>query len=165
MFADGTYVTVLPWYLIPGRPYPVQIYLYACELYISSPEIGQRGAAESTRKKFKLKTFSHSTVSRSFRSFEEARKSSMENKFGAEIAASGTGRPMLIGAAAKNNIKNEAGNRPERRFPAVIDTFGRRKAMRGFLPNIPCGAKRSDIESVSNKFVEKWHKKTRRLLL
>ena len=79
--------------------------------------------------------------------------------------ASGTGSPTLIGSAAKNSIKNKAESQSRKHFPAVIDTLARREAMRGFFPKLPYGAIRSDIESVSIQFVEKWNKKTRRLLL
>ena len=164
-FADGTDVIVLPWYLIPGRPYPVQIYLYACELYCSNPTIGQRGAAKATREKFKLNTFSHSTVSRSFRSFERAQKQALENKFGEEATASGTESPKFISAASKSKTKNEEAAQPEKRFPATADTSTRRKSMGGFFPKYPDGAQRGEIESASIKFVGDWHEKNRRLLL
>ena len=164
-FADGTDVIVLPWFLIPGRPYPVQIYLYACELYCTSPTIGQRGAAEATRKKFRLNTFSHSTVSRSFRSFENARKQALESKFGEEATACGTESPELISAAAKAETKNEEAAQPEKCFPAAADTAKRREAMRGFFPKYLYGAQRGEIESASIQFVADWHEKNRRLLL
>jgi hypothetical protein len=163
-FADGTYVVLLPWFLIPGRPYPAQIYLYACELYSSNPDIGQRGVAKATRSKFKLSTFSHSTVSRSFRSFEEAKKRTLDSKFGEEVAICGTGLPMLIAAAPKT-VSKSAKVDSEKRFRSTVDTLTRREAMCGFFPKFISGAKRSEIESISIQFMEDWYKKNRRLLL
>jgi len=127
--------------------------------------MGQRGAAEATRMKFKLETFSHSTVSRSFRSFEQARKHSLEKKYGAEISALGAERPMLVDAAAKIDANEAKEGKPEKLFPMAIDTVNRREWMRGFFHEFPSVASRADIEKSSIRFVEKWHKKTGRLLL
>jgi len=156
---------VIPWFLIPGRPYPVQVYLFACELYSSVPEIGQRGAAKATRAKFKLDTFSHSTVSRSFKSFEKAHKLALEKRFGEEAKVFATEGPAPIRAAASTDIKAAEGARSERRFPSAADTAMRRGNMAKFFPKYHCGAKRSDIESTSSQFVKGWHEKTMRMLL
>ena len=163
-FADGTYVIVVPWFLVPGRPYPLQVYLFACSLYSSCPEMGQRGVAEATRAKFKLETFSHSTVSRSFRSFEEAREQALENKYGRDAGAFGEATP-LISAATKGVAKKDSGQQSEVRFRTVADTSLRRDGMRGFLPKFQRTSKTSDIEARSKRFSEIWHKNTRRLLL
>ena len=164
-FADGTEVTVIPWFLIPGRPYPLQTYMYACGLYGSNPEIGQRGAAEATRAKYELETFSHSTVCRSFKSFEQARERALERKFGEEIKAGGTEAPPLVGPATKAGGGKAGAPHPAGRFPSAADTAGRREGVARFLPKYPCNAKIGDIESISRGFVENWHKKNRVLLI
>jgi hypothetical protein len=41
-------VVILPEFLVPGRPYPVYVYLYGVDLYSNAPEKGQRWAAEET---------------------------------------------------------------------------------------------------------------------
>ena len=61
---------ILPEFLIPGRPYPVYVYLHAIALYSINPEMGQREAAERTRKHFGLATFSHTTLGRAIRKLE-----------------------------------------------------------------------------------------------
>jgi len=127
--------------------------------------MGQRGAAEATRRKFNLEAFSHSTVSRSFRSFEHARKHSLERRFGAEIAVNRAEYPMLIKAAAGAGVREGPGGRLKGRFPGVADTSERRAGMRGFFPVFPSGERRAAVEGPSIAFVEKWHRKTRRLLL
>jgi hypothetical protein len=164
-FAGGAHVTVIPWFLIPGRPYPIQVYLYACALYSANPEIGQRGAAKATREKFRLGKFSHSTVCRSFKSFEEARKQALEKKFGEEFTAFGPVPKNLVGAAAKARVKEGEAKVSERRFPTAAGTLARREAMRPFFPKFPCGAARAAVESASSVFAKGWHEKTRRLLL
>ena len=49
---------------MPGRPYPIYVYIYGIILYSTNLEMGQREAAEKTRKMFGLKTFSHTTLGR-----------------------------------------------------------------------------------------------------
>jgi hypothetical protein len=60
---------MIPGFLVPRRPYPVYVYLYAIDLYSSAPEKGQRWAAEETRKYFGLATFSHTTLGRALKAF------------------------------------------------------------------------------------------------
>ena len=162
---------MLPWYLIPGRPYPLQVYQFACSYYSSNPEIGQRGAAKATREKFNLKTFSHSTVCRSFKSFEQSRKAALEKRFGEEVKISGAEGLTVIRSALKAAVDEEPcpetdlKPRSKRRFPSVTDTASRREVMSEFLPKFQKGAKISDIEAAGRKFVKDWHEKTRRLLL
>ena len=165
MLENGEEVVLMPWFLIPGRPYPIQIYMYVCNLYITDPELGQRGAAKATREKFKLKKFSHSTVSRSFRSFEQCQKLVLKNRFGEELKAYGAETPKLINAPTKDDAKKEGKPCSQGRFASVADTLVRREGMAGFLPKFTRAAKRVEIESSSVRFVENWHKKTGRLLL
>jgi len=150
--------------LIPGRPYPVQVYLYACGLYCSEPAISQRTAAESTRKRFGLGTFSHSTVSRSFRSIENAVKQSLKNKFGEEGTVCCRESAKLIRTAVKIK-KNEESSQREKRFPKSADTAARREAMHGFFPNRLLAAKRRETEYICIEFMVDWHERVSRLLL
>ena len=161
-FADGSYVVVIAWFLIPGRPYPIQIYLHACALYSSVPDIGQRGAAEATRKKFKLAKFSHSTVSRSFKAFEQSRKHGLERRFGEEIGAS---IPNSVRPAAKAETTKAEKQKSTRSFPSPTAMTGRRKEMSVFLREVQSSSKTKEIEAASRRFVENWHKKIGRLLI
>jgi hypothetical protein len=61
---------IVPEFLIPGRPYPIYVYLHAIVLYSSNPTMGQRKAAEITRKRFGLETFSHTTLGRAMKKME-----------------------------------------------------------------------------------------------
>jgi len=164
-FTDGSYAVVIPWFLIPGRPYPVQVYLYACGIYSSDPNLGQRGAAEATRTKFKLEKFSHSTVSRSFKAFEQGRKQCLEVRFGEEVAVCGVESPRLSGVGAKNETNMDGTVGGARRFPSVRDTDARRKGMAGFLGKYLHALEELGAEAASRQFVGFWEKKSRRLLL
>jgi hypothetical protein len=140
------------------------VYLYASSLYSSNPEIGQRAAAEATRDKFKLEKFSHSTVCRSFRSFEQARKPALRKRFGEELKAVGADAPVLVGAATKGTADKGKAPQPEGRFPSAAGTASRREEMASFFPKLH-HKKTADIESIICQFVKNWHEKTRRLLL
>ena len=67
---DGKKVVVWPSEKLPGRPYPVYVYLYAVAIYLTE-DISMRKAAEKTRKKFKLVTFCHSTLSRTLKKLRQ----------------------------------------------------------------------------------------------
>ena len=163
-FADGTDVTVIPWFLIPGRPYPIQVYLHACGIYSSNPEMGQRAAAKATRAKFKLEKFSHSTVSRSFRALEVKMKQCLEQRFGKEIVAAGTEGSYIVSAAAKEKAKSEDASETGRRFPTVAETGERRKEMAAFLGEYLDACEEESVESAGHRFVEGWHKRNQQLL-
>jgi len=62
---------VVPEFLIPGRPYPIYIYLYAIVTYCFNPWMGQREAAKRTRERFGLETFSHTTLGRALKKLEK----------------------------------------------------------------------------------------------
>jgi len=66
---DVPTIVIIPDFLVPGRPYPVYVYLYAIDLYSRAPEKGQRQAAEETRKFFGLATFAHTTLGRALKAF------------------------------------------------------------------------------------------------
>jgi hypothetical protein len=168
---DGRGITALPWYLIPGRPYPLQVYLFAIDYYCATPDIGQRGAAEATRIKFDLKTFSHSTLNRSFRLLEKAQKMSLEKRYGKEFKINDIEEITAANSAPQSNAgKNVSvdaarGRHSMRRFPSVADTSERRDVMSRFLPKFQKDAKTIDIEAAVCRLVKNWHGKYRRLLL
>jgi hypothetical protein len=61
------HIVIIPEFLIPRRPYPVYVYLYAIDLYSANPEKGQRWAAEATRQYFGLESFAHTTLGRALK--------------------------------------------------------------------------------------------------
>ena len=68
--SDGGYI-IIPEILIPGRPYPIYVYLYAITTYSFNPAMGQREAAKRTQERFGLKTFSHTTLGRAIKRLEK----------------------------------------------------------------------------------------------
>jgi len=61
----------VPEFLIPGRRYPIYIYVFAMVTYCLNPWMGQREAAKRTRERFDLKTFSHTTLGRALKRLEK----------------------------------------------------------------------------------------------
>jgi len=162
---DGEYVVVVPWFLVFGSPYPIQIHLYACEKYSTNISRGQRWAAEETRIKFKLKTFSHTTLGRAFKSLDRFQKRSLEGRFGRGVKfCKGVAKPSSLNSKTIDGaeFKAQEGNR---RFPSVEDTAARRKAMSKFLRPFRKAAKKVSVEAAGRKFVKYFYGKTRRLLL
>ena len=62
---------IIPEFIIPGRPYPIYIYLFAIVTYCLNPWMGQREAAKRTRERFGLETFSHTTLGRAMKKLEK----------------------------------------------------------------------------------------------
>ena len=107
------YLTI-PEFLIPRRPYPVYVYIYAIVQYSSNPAMGQRNAAEATRKRFGLKTFSHTTLGRAMKRLEALTKTNED-------------KPERV-----NEIKESQLPGP-RHFPSVELTGKRRAAVLSYL--------------------------------
>ena len=61
---ESEHSLIIPAFLIPRRPYPIYVYIYAINLYSSDKKQSQRDVAEKTKKYFGLKTFSHTTIQR-----------------------------------------------------------------------------------------------------
>jgi hypothetical protein len=119
-------------------------------LYSSNPEKGQRWAASETREKFGLETFSHSTVSRSFKSIEQMQKQSLGRLFGDELNASASQRSPC-------DVTDEVSVKPPV-FPTSGSTAERRKVVASFLQWIIKAIKQNEnIETVSKEFAWEWH--------
>ena len=155
--SNGDKAILIPYYLIPGRKYPIYVYIYAIELYCSNPKISQRKAAEETKKRFNLEKFSHTTVGRAFKALEKS-------------IAQET-RPAQSGGAANPAQTECDGAQPSadapqgRMFPSIRDTYARREKMAAFLKDMCEGDGAADIIEKCRRIVGKWYGKHRRLLI
>jgi hypothetical protein len=168
-FPDKAPIVVVPYFLIPGRKYPIQVYLYAINLYSTDPKASQRNVAEKTREKFGLGKFSHSTLCRTFKVLEESIKKALgdrfgdEHKTGTEMLNDGdTGKLDAPSGNRKTSCEEEVG---KRRFPTVEDTYNRRKRMCAYLSSFTARLKNLGVGIASKVIVEHWHMKTKRLLI
>lgn len=159
---DSEPIVIIPEFLIPGRPYPVYVYLYAIDLYSGSPEKGQRWAAGETRKYFGLDTFAHTTLGRALKVFvrniEDATKATdSTNK---ETSGNSEEKSKVQNASARQNaIAKKSG------FPTVQATEVLRKRAAQFLHGMTTQAIKLNIMEIYCYLVRKWFEEYRRLLL
>ena len=115
---------IIPEFLIPGRPYPIYVYIYGMVLYSSNPTMGQREAAEKTRKRFGLEKFCHTTLGRAMKTLEalinsSGKKPDQDNEVKEPprpVGSNASGAPMQPG-----------------RFPSVELTAERRDTVLSYL--------------------------------
>jgi hypothetical protein len=130
---------IIPDFLIPGRKYPVCVYIYAIHLYCSNKWMGQREAARLTKEKFGLASFSHTTLGRTAKVLEQS---------------------LLVGTGG--DVEDKC--RPQKGFPTVSDTAARRKLITKFLGKFNMSDKDITIKA-SRAVVAHWYGKHRRLLI
>jgi hypothetical protein len=139
-------IVVIPGFLVPRRPYPVYVYLYAIDLYSSAPEKGQRWAAEETRKYFGLATFSHTTLGRALKAFVR--------NLGSDAIELDEAVAEPSGAAEKKS-----------NFPTVQTTESLRKQAAQILQGRLIRAKRQQISAICSGLVRERFKAHQRFLL
>ena len=64
-------ISLIPWFLIPGRPYPIFTYIYAILHYYNTGKKSLKQSALATGILFGIEKFNKSTVSRSIKAFEK----------------------------------------------------------------------------------------------
>ncbi|MCL2153666.1 MAG: hypothetical protein FWH57_12055 [Oscillospiraceae bacterium] len=64
-------VSILPWFLLSGRPYPIFAYVYAIWHYINSEQKSMQLSAAVVREIFGISSFHKSTLSRNIRAMEQ----------------------------------------------------------------------------------------------
>jgi len=134
-------VTIIPAFLVPGRPYPLCVYLYAIDLYSSNTERGQRWAAGETRKHFGLETFSHTTLGRALKRFITV----IGN---VSINAGGQGEESPSETDVTEQTREE-GDNVENCFPTVHLTAALRKSAARFLGGAFAGTSYQEAASIS----------------
>jgi hypothetical protein len=132
-------------------------------MYSANPALGQRAVAKATQKEFNLTTFSHSTVSRSFKKMEQHQKQALGNRFGEifQITSDTSQAPVNTPEYSAEQEKLSA----TRSFPSIEDTAVRRAAISAFLKTLHEEIKKGAIEVAGRHFVKYWYDKTRRLLI
>jgi hypothetical protein len=111
--------------------------------------MSQREVAETTRIKFGLEKFSHSTVCRSFKALEKARN----KRFGEEFNPSGT------------ETESDSISTGTKRFPKINDTAERRIVMSSYLSRLRKTAEKPNSVITAKVIVRFWNKKYKCLLL
>jgi len=148
-------VMIIPDFLIPGRRYPVEVYLYAIDIYSSNPAKGQRWAAEDTRNRFGLETFAHTTLGRALKTLV------CSLNIVSECADSeGTGNMALPSERCRSSAEANCHG-----IPAVHATrILRERASRFLRGHMPCLDVRACISGY-RRISREWYCGHRRLLL
>jgi hypothetical protein len=67
----GVRIALIPWFMLPDRPYPIFVYLYAVRHYDSSVRKSMSLSAAAAGKLFRISGFSKSTVSRTLKVMDD----------------------------------------------------------------------------------------------
>lgn len=141
-------VVIIPEFLVPGRPYPLEVYLYAIDLYSSNPEKGQRWTAAETRKHFGLKTFAHTTLGRALKSLVNGLN---------KIIGSETAEAQTDSSGSVDDSKRSL-------FPTAASTAAVRKRSAWFLGGVANQDGQLNIDAYY-EIARKWFETHGRLLL
>jgi len=66
----GMMISLIPWVMLPGRPYPIFLYLFAIWHYYSSEKKSMRLSAEAAGKLFGISSLNKSTISRNIKAMD-----------------------------------------------------------------------------------------------
>ena len=114
---------------MPGRPYPIYVYIYGIILYSTNLEMGQREAAEKTRKQFGLETFSHTTLGRAMIRLE-SRIKTFEDTPESEELSSNVSNPGAQSAVIGSGSTETNHSGP---LPSASNTHERRNTIIKYL--------------------------------
>ncbi|MBS3947892.1 MAG: hypothetical protein KGZ57_06275 [Dethiobacter sp.] len=160
----GEPIVIIPEFLVPGRPYPIYVYLYAIDLYSSAPEKGQRMAAEETRKYFGLTSFAHTTLGRALKAF--VRNIAEGTNASEEFCAKTPDDPGEKGEDAEQKADSERCDEAKKPgFPTVKSTEALRKRAAQFLRGILIRAAKQQAIATCLELVRRWFKEHQRFLL
>jgi len=149
-------IVLIPEYLIPGRPYPIYVYLFAIDLYSSNPNMSQREAANATRKQFGLKSFAHTTLGRALKKLV----SKLEQFTKPADISSDENKDQNNDAAQSSNKEKQAG------FNTLKTTETKRNIAALFLCGAIAGANQLiKVIDICHELVWKWFKERQQLLL
>lgn len=160
----GEPIVIIPEFLVPGRPYPIYVYLYAIDLYSGAPEKGQRMAAEETRKYFGLASFAHTTLGRALKAF--VRNIEEGTKASEELCAKTPDDTGKKGEDVEQKANTEQCDKVEKPdFPKVRSTEVLRKRAAQFLCGMLTRAVKKQAIATCLELVRKWFKEHQRFLL
>jgi len=145
----GELMLFIPEFIIPRRPFPVFVYLFAISLYCENPGMSQRKAAEATRKEFGLEKFSHTTVGRALKAF---------------VSKLGT-KGVESGEAAEADGGEEGGGTDCRGIPSKQATEERRRRALAALPKGLARKSRQLLIDICCRMARARHNKSKCFLL
>lgn len=163
--------------MIPRRPYPVCVYLFAMNMYSANATMGQRAVAEATRKHFGLETFSHTTLGRAMKKlaslleeYENAEKQGSSGQ--SQQQRPDEGRKIDIteeaGQAGMTETEEEATDVEKgviKRFADASDTLKRRQTIAAFIGGRLGQEDKREFIEACHSLAWGWYITKKRLLL
>ena len=159
-------VVILPGFLVPKRLYPIYVYLYAIDLYSTNPNMGQREAAETTRERFGLESFAHTTLGRALKAFVhnvQAVEKPTE-AYPSDAPGSDRGEDECQDANAARAVREEEEN-SQPSFPTTRSTYALRKHVAQILGGAASQGILQQTITFCLELARTWFKGYRRLLL
>ena len=150
----GLGISVIPWFMAAGRPYPIFVYVYAIGHYQNAEKKSLEESAAAVRKLFGIGSFHKSTVSRSIRAMEgfvgasrlcqplaadalKAPPGPPDDRGGARMAYEGIveqAAAILAACPSFEALERELGEKA-RRLPEPINRAGRIAVALGGIPD------------------------------
>jgi len=95
----GMEISLIPWFMLPGKPYPIFVYVYAIWHYINSEQKSMRLSAAATGAVFKIIGFNKSTLCRSIKTMGQ-----IFGRFKIKTPLSTDGQPAPAAAEMSDRI-------------------------------------------------------------
>ena len=158
----GISMSLIPWFMLPGRRYLIFIYVYAVWHYHITCQKSLEESAKATGKMFKIEKFNKSTVCRSIKAMENIIDISLIEKPLAasmqdmpcghaallpEEAAIGLGREILMNCPSAESMKESHGGTVKE----LPDPVNRKATISFVLSGIPADHSRMIIHSEPGK--------------
>jgi len=94
---SGACISLIPWFMLHGRPYPVFVYIYAVWHYINTGKKSMQTSAAAAGKIFGIDGFNKSTLSRNMNCMEQIFDI---KQIGQPLSAAGRAAPSAVEMAA-----------------------------------------------------------------
>jgi len=156
---DTEHTVIIPAFLLPRRGYPLDVYVYAINLYCNEPKMSQRSVAEATKKYFGLDKFAHTTIGRAMKKLSKIMCEYIEGQVG--TMADGQMKKQEKDAQSDATDKMGCKNK----FPILRDTQKRRERIKKFLENKADTKNRRRIMETCEQLVIWWYVQFEQLLI
>jgi len=172
---DVEHSVIIPFNLCLHRPYMLEVYMYAINLYSENHDMSQRAVAEATKREFKLLTFSHTTVGRVMKAmagtlmqnYAKIKELAAPSSPGAveaqmEIATDAT---LDAGEAVTEPVSINGGSERKKSVPSATGTKKRRELIRAFLKGRLHMQAREGFMKACRRVAEWWHAQFKKILI
>ena len=172
---DTEHSVIIPPVKVPHRPYALEVYLYAVNLYSENPKMSQRAAADATKKEFKLESFSHTTIGRAVKalSLMLTQHSAILNEPATSLASFDvdakiemeTDTKEATTEAEKGHKQMADENECKKNIPAAKDTKKKREIISAFFNGRLNVQIQQDFIEACKRIAEWWYARFNKILI